>query len=208
MTTRQILIIDIVKENEPITSEQIADRLNVTRSAIRSDLSVLTMAGILDARPRVGYFCTGNTPSSMLKKRVNELKVEEIKAQPVVIREDTTVYDAIITLFLRDVGSLFVVQDDENLVGVVSRKDLLKIAIGNADADKIPVSRAMTRMPNVVTVTPDESALDAAIKIVDRSIDALPVVSMEKIGDKAIYKVIGKVTKTTITKLFVEFGRS
>jgi len=48
--------VDIVKKNEPITSEQIAEKLNLTRAALRPDLSILTMSGILDARPRVGYF--------------------------------------------------------------------------------------------------------------------------------------------------------
>ena len=201
------MIIDIVRENEPITSEQIAEKLNLTRSALRSDLSVLTMAGILDARPRVGYFFTGNTPPSMFKKRINEIKVEQIKAQPVVIKEDTSVYDAIVTLFLRDVGTIFVAHEDDGLIGIVSRKDLLRIAIGNADINKIPVSIIMTRMPNIVTVTPEESALDAAIKIVERAVDALPVVICEKSGDKIIHKIVGKVTKTTITKLFVEFGK-
>lgn len=208
MTSRQVTIIDIVKENEPITSEQIAEKLNLSRSALRSDLSVLTMAGILDARPRVGYFFTGNAPPNMLQKRAKEIKVEEIKAQPVIIKEDTSAYDAIVTLFLRDVGTLFVVQEDESLVGVVSRKDLLKIAIGNADITKIPVSIIMTRMPNIVTVTPEESALDAAIKIVEQAVDALPVVTIDKVQDRTIYKVVGKVTKTTITKLFVEFGKA
>ena len=56
LNERQLKIIDIVKENEPITGEKIADRLNVTRATLRSDLVVLTMTGILDARPKVGYF--------------------------------------------------------------------------------------------------------------------------------------------------------
>ena len=55
LNQRQLKIIDIVKENEPITSESIAASLNVTRATLRSDLAILTMTGILDARPKVGY---------------------------------------------------------------------------------------------------------------------------------------------------------
>jgi len=134
--------------------------------------------------------------------------VDEIKAVPVVVKEGASVYDAIVTLFLEDVGTLFVVQEDGNLAGLVSRKDLLKIAIGNADIHKIPIGVIMTRMPNLVTVTQEESAFDAAQKIVDHQVDALPVVKIEQEGDKVKYKVIGKVTKTTITKLFVELGKA
>ena len=59
LNERQLKIIDIVKENEPITSESIASSLNVTRATLRSDLAILTMTGILDARPKVGYFYSG-----------------------------------------------------------------------------------------------------------------------------------------------------
>ena len=52
LSKRQQQIIDLVKENEPITSETIAKELGLTRSAIRPDLSILTMTGILQARPK------------------------------------------------------------------------------------------------------------------------------------------------------------
>jgi DNA-binding FadR family transcriptional regulator len=39
----------------------IAKKLNVRRATLRPDLTVLTMAGLLEARPRVGYFYTGKT---------------------------------------------------------------------------------------------------------------------------------------------------
>jgi CBS domain-containing protein len=94
----------------------------------------------------------------------------------------TSVYDTIVQLFLEDVGTIFVVQDDGSLSGLVSRKDLLKIAIGNADIHKIPVGIIMTRMPNLVTLTPEETAYDAAKKIVDHQVDALPVVKVIKTG--------------------------
>jgi len=200
--------VDIVKKNEPITSEQIAEKLNLTRAALRPDLSILTMSGILQARPRVGYFFSGKTTTSLVAERIRDIKVDEIKSIPVVIKEDTTVYDAIVTLFLRDIGTLFVADDEGSLSGLVSRKDLLKIAIGNADIHKIPVGIIMTRMPNIVTVTLDESAYDAARKLIDHQIDALPVVKIEKQGDNVRYRVVGKITKTTICKLFVELGES
>ncbi|MEG2936422.1 MAG: helix-turn-helix domain-containing protein, partial [Clostridium sp.] len=55
LSQRQEQIIELVKANEPITSEAIAKELGLTRSAIRPDLSILTMTGILQARPKVGY---------------------------------------------------------------------------------------------------------------------------------------------------------
>lgn len=165
------------------------------------------MSGILEARPRVGYFFTGKTALSFISEKINSITVDEIKAVPVVINEEASVYDAIVQLFLEDVGTIFVVQDDGILSGLVSRKDLLKIAIGNADIHKIPVGIIMTRMPNLVTLTPEETAYDAARKIVDHQVDALPVVKVVKQDGETKYKVVGKVTKTTITKVFVRLGK-
>ena len=55
LSRRQQKIIQIVKDNGPITGEHIADQLDLTRATLRPDLAILTMAGFLEARPRVGY---------------------------------------------------------------------------------------------------------------------------------------------------------
>ena len=51
-TKRQEEIINIVKVEQPITSEAIAEKLGVTRAALRADLAILTMTDTLDARPK------------------------------------------------------------------------------------------------------------------------------------------------------------
>jgi CBS domain-containing protein len=108
-------------------------------------------------------------------------------------------------MFLEDVGTLFVVKENKQLAGVVSRKDLLKTAMGKQDLQKIPVSIVMTRMPNIITCSPDDSLLDAAAKLIRYQVDALPVVRPMEEGDGV--EVIGRITKTTITKAFVELGQ-
>ena len=60
LSVRQQDIVSIVRAEGPITGEAIAKRLNLTRSALRSDLTVLTMLQILAARPKVGYFYIGS----------------------------------------------------------------------------------------------------------------------------------------------------
>ncbi|MFT9497076.1 helix-turn-helix transcriptional regulator [Anaerosolibacter sp.] len=206
LSERQLKIIEIVKENEPITSEHIAQFLNVTRATLRPDLAILTMSGILDARPKVGYLYSGNNTVSIISEHVKRTKVSDIKSLPIVVDEQTTLYDALVSLFLEDVGSIYVLSHGY-LAGVVSRKDFLKNIMGGTDIHKMPVGLIMTRMPNIVTTYPHETALEAAIKIIEHEVDSLPVV--EKIEDKGKehFKVIGKVSKTSITRLFVELGR-
>ncbi|HHU63792.1 MAG TPA: helix-turn-helix transcriptional regulator [Clostridiales bacterium] len=204
ISSRQRKIISIVKNNQPITSERIADTLNLSRAALRSDLAVLTMAGILNAKPKVGYVYTGKTSASSIIAYLQNTKIKDIKAEATVVDENTSIYDAIVNLFLEDVGTLFIVKDGF-LTGVVSRKDLLKSAMGNTDINRVPVGIVMTRMPNIVTVYDDSTVIEAAKKILEREVDSLPVV--EKIKDKSgteNYRVVGKVSKTTITKFFVK----
>src|SRR5690625_4478125 len=124
-------MIEIVKQNEPITSEQIAHQLKLSRATIRPDLSILTMAGYLEARPRVGYFFTGKTGSELLAKRLMKYKIKEFQSVPVVVKESASVYDAISMMFLNDVGTLFVINNEKCLSGVLSRKDLFRACIGN-----------------------------------------------------------------------------
>jgi CBS domain-containing protein len=207
LTKRQEEIIEIVKKNQPITSEQIAEKLNLTRAALRPDLAILTMTGILEARPKVGYVYSKKGQNTLKYKSIKEITVGEIKSKPTVVSEDMSIYDSIIQLFINDTGTLFV-ENKGYLTGAVSRKDFLKITLGNTDIHKVPVGIIMTRMPNIITITDDESAYEAARRIIEHEIDSLPVVEKVKTEDgKEMYKITGKVSKTTITRLFVELGK-
>ncbi|QLY78654.1 helix-turn-helix transcriptional regulator [Clostridium intestinale] len=206
-SNRQEEIIRLVKEGQPITSEALAEKLGVTRAAIRPDLSVLTMMGILDARPKVGYVYSSKTTKSRVYDFISNIKVKDIMSKPTIVSEETMVYDAIVYLFLKDVGTLFV-ENDGNLTGAVSRKDFLKIAIGGTDIHKVPVGVIMTRMPNIIHASPEDSAFVVAKKIIEHEIDSIPIVEREAREDREIIKMVGKVSKTNITKLFVRLGDS
>ncbi len=189
----------IVKDNGPITGEHIADRLKLTRATLRPDLAILTMAGYLDARPRVGYFYTGKTGAQLLTENLNKIYVREYQSMPVVVNESISVYDAIVTVFLEDVGTLYVVDEHSHLVGVLSRKDLLRASIGKQELSALPVNIIMTRMPNITYCEKDDLLIEVAKKLIDKQIDSMPVV---KSTDQGL-EVTGRITKTNITKAFV-----
>lgn len=199
----------MVKEGQPVTSEALAEKLGVTRAALRADLAILTMTGILDARPKVGYVYSGKNVNSDILDNISKIKVGDIMSKPVTVNESTMVYDAIVYLFLNDVGTVFI-ENNGNLVGAASRKDFLKIAIGGTDIHKIPVSIIMTRMPNIIYGLKDDSAYTLAKKIIEHEIDSIPIVEKNSIDEngKESLKIIGKISKTNITKLFVKLGES
>ncbi|WP_311315638.1 helix-turn-helix transcriptional regulator [Neobacillus niacini] len=202
LNKRQEQILHIVKEQGPITGENIAEQLNLTRATLRPDLAILTMAGFLDARPRVGYFYTGKSGTQLLTENLQKIHVKDYQSIPVVVNENVSVYDAICTMFLEDVGTLFVVDTNSLLVGVVSRKDLLRASIGKQELITIPVHIIMTRMPNITMCERDDLLIDIARKLIEKQIDAIPVVRKTDKG----YEVIGRITKTNITKAFVALG--
>ncbi|WP_373459885.1 helix-turn-helix transcriptional regulator [Neobacillus driksii] len=202
LTKRQETIIQIVKDNGPITGENIAEQLNLTRATLRPDLSILTMAGYLDARPRVGYFYTGKSGTQLLTENLQKILVRDYNSIPVLVKENVSVYDAICTMFLEDVGTLFVVDQNSLLVGVLSRKDLLRASIGKQELTALPINIIMTRMPNITMCEMDDNLIDVAKLLIDKQIDALPIVRPSENG----YEVIGRITKTNITKAFVALG--
>lgn len=203
---RQLEILEIVKKHQPISSENIAQLLNITRSAIRSDLNLLTMSGYLEAKPKVGYMYIKSSERQKIADYLYTVRVGDVKSRPVAMMEKASVYDAVVMLFLEDVGSIFITNEERDLVGVISRKDLLKAAIGGSDINQMPVGIIMTRMPNLITVLPTEPIVEAARKIIDHQIDALPVVEeIFKNGVRHV-KLIGRLSKTNITKLFLELG--
>ncbi len=200
LTARQHEIMEIVKQHEPITGDQIAEMIGVSRPTIRSDLAVLVMLGMLDAKPKVGYFLgTQMTTAAETLKQLHEKRVKDVVSRPVIVKESTTIQDAVITMFLEDVGNLVVAGENGELAGVVSRKDLLKFTLGNAAAPQMPVSMVMTRQPKVVTASPEDPVLDAAAKMIHHQVDSLPVI--EESG-----AIAGSISTETTTRLLLELA--
>ncbi len=200
LTARQHEIMEIVKQHEPITGDQIAEMIGVSKPTIRSDLAVLVMLGMLDAKPKVGYFLgTQMTTAAETLKQLHEKRVKDVVSIPVIVKESTTIQDAVITMFLEDVGNLVVAGENGELAGVVSRKDLLKFTLGNAAAPQMPVSMVMTRQPKVVTASPEDPVLDAAAKMIHHQVDSLPVI--EESG-----AIAGSISTETTTRLLLELA--
>lgn len=158
------------------------------------------MCGVLDAKPKVGYYIKREKSNLDFFEKLSSIKVKDVKSVPIVVSEETSVYDTIVTLFLENVGTIFIVNNDE-LKGVISRKDLLKAAMGSNDLNKMPIGIIMTRVPKIIYCKPSESIIEAAEKIIENEIDCVPIVN-----DKN--KIIGRISKTNITKVVLEIAKN
>lgn len=200
-TQLQENIIELLKEKGRLSQTDIAYELNADKSEVETDLVTLENLEIIGSHKQHGYYYQGSRNYVAFAEILKYYSVENIMSMPVIIEERLSVYDAIVTLFLENVGSIYVTKNND-LVGVVSRKDLLRAAIGQDDINKTPVNMVMTRMPNIKTVSLETSVYESAKIIVESQIDGVPVVKEED----GILKVVGRVTKTNLTNLFVKLG--
>ena len=189
LTERQRKILMMLREKSLLSGDEIAQNLNVTKSALRTDFSILTGLKLITAKQNKGYIY-----NEYIIKRVRDYMSPQNS-----INVKTSVYDAIIHLFNFDLGTLIVVEN-EKLVGIISRKDLLKAALNRKNIEKIPVSIIMTRMPNIVHCFEDDNIMEAIEKLIKHEIDSLPVLRKEK----GKLSLVGRFTKTNVTKLFYQ----
>ena len=208
LSERQQTILRIIEEHGPITGQDIASELSLSRAALRPDLTILSMAGLIDARPRVGYYATGRSPSDIFAGLLAEILIGNEQSRPIVIRETASVYDAVVMMFMEDVGSIIVVSEGDYIEGIISRKDLLKAAIGPKNLSELPVKVVMTRMPNIVMATAQESVLRGAQRLIEHQIDTLPVVEPEYVDGQERFRVVGRFTKSNITQIFVRLAQN
>ncbi len=102
------------------------------------------------------------------------MKVDELCSKDVVsIKSDNTLNDAISIMLSKRFHQLPVV--DEELEGLVNLKD---IALSNMDAEKTKVSKFIEKVP---TLAPGDDIIDAAKKILNSGMRALPVVKGGKL---------------------------
>ena len=190
LTERQKKILIMLKEKSLLSGDEIAQNLNITKSALRTDFSILTTLKLITSKQNKGY---------SYNNKCTIIKVRECMSPQNSIDIRTSVYDAIIHLFNYDLGTLVVVEN-EKLVGIISRKDLLKATLNKKNIEKTPVSMIMTRMPNIVHCFEDDNIIEAIEKLIKHEIDSLPVLRKEK----GKLSLVGRFTKTNVTKLFYQ----
>lgn len=188
LTDRQEKILEIVKNNSPISGDEIAKKIKFSKSALRTDFSILTKLQLITSKTKVGY---------IYKDKYALNKVKDVMSPQNAISVDTSIYNAIIHLFNLDLGTILVVKNG-SLAGIISRKDLLKAALNTKNIEKTPISMIMTRIPNIVFCYEDDTILVAIEKLIKHEIDSIPVLKREK--NKVL--VVGRFTKTNVTKLY------
>lgn len=129
---------------------------------------------------------------------------ERMSTNPVTISADSAITDALRVMRQNQVRRLPVLDEQGNMVGIVSEKDLLYASPSPATSlsiyemhymlSRLKVTELMTA--EIITVSPDIPLEEAARIMADNKIGGLPVVEDGKL--------VGIITETDIFKVFLE----
>lgn len=97
---------------------------------------------------------------------------------PVTCRHDATVKDAAALMRDHQISSVVVTENDD-VVGIVTGRDLTNKVLASGLDPQLPVAKIMT--PNPVTIEPGDLGLDAMITLAHHNISHLPVAEGGKI---------------------------
>jgi CBS domain-containing protein len=127
------------------------------------------------------------------------VRVAEIMTNATVTDSTTvSLVSAAALMWRQQTGSLVIVEDDE-IVGIVTERDVLRTVAAGKDLDTVAVGDVMST--DVVTTTPDTPVRDAARLMARDWIRHLPVVESDG-------RLVGIVSQRDITGVFAALIRA
>src|SRR5256714_3502851 len=116
----------------------------------------------------------------MAETTARERTVGDIMSHPVVtVRPADTVAEAAACMRERKVGSVVVVNADERAIGILTERDMIRIASAGSDASTAKVSEWMTADPD--TIASDVEARAAFTKLSEHGYRHIPVVDADRL---------------------------
>ena len=107
------------------------------------------------------------------------MKVRDLLKDAVIsCREDEPLECAVAKMYAANVGSVVVVDEAGRPVGIVTERDIVRLLAQEVDF-KTPLGQVARK--GLVTASPDDSVLSAAVKMVENNIRHMPVVEGERL---------------------------
>jgi len=140
------------------------------------------------------------------------MKVADILRQKgdrvVTIEEHKTVYDAICTLVAEKIGSVLVTDAEEQIVGILTERDILRLAHSRLDEmKKLPICDVMTR--RLFVASPADDVEEIKRLMTEKRIRHVPVfengklVGMVSIGDIVKHQLTDLTTENEMLRNYI-----
>ncbi|MET1159992.1 MAG: CBS domain-containing protein [Thermoprotei archaeon] len=126
---------------------------------------------------------------------ISYLKASDLMRDPIIVKPDISVSDALATILNEGIGALLVVNEKNELVGIVTKRDILwALKYRASDAKYLKVKDIMKKNP--ITVTSDTSIVDIVNIMLQHNISHIPVVEDGKligiISDRELLEVLSE----------------
>ena len=166
-------------------------RLPVVNAGNNKVVGIITSMDIVD-------FMRGGSKYNLIREKhgrnflaaINEPVREIMEENVITLKENADIDEAIETFLTKNVGGTPIVNDDNQLISLITERDVIRALLDKIDENEV-IDDYITR--KVIVATPGERLKDVARTMVRNGFRRLPVVSEERL--------VGIITSTDFIKL-------
>ena len=184
-------LITIDKDQNLSDALKLLRKHNVSRLPVTNHKELVGIISERDIASKLGSSKYESMPASRL--HISSVMVKDVFTVP-----ETMQLDEVAKLMLENgIGSVPVMDADDNMVGIVSKADFVTLAMGIA-FDKITVKEIMTK--DLTVVSPTERLVHARRLMMEDHVGRLPVVEDGKL--------VGMLTSKDLMRAFIDFRKN
>jgi len=183
-------IITVDKDQNLSDALKLLRKHNVSRLPVTNNKELVGIISERDIAAKLGSAKYESMPAS-------RLHISSVMVKDVITVPETMQLDEVARLMLENgIGSVPVMDEDDKMVGIVSKADFVTLAVGIA-FDKITVKEIMTK--DLVVVSPTDRLVHARRQMMEAHVGRVPVVDEEDLK--------GMVTSKDLMRAFIDFRK-
>ena len=183
-------LITVDKDQNLSDALKLLRKHNVSRLPVTNNKELVGIISERDIAAKLGSAKYESMPAS-------RLHISSVMVKDVITVPQTMQLDDVARLMLDNgIGSVPVMNEDDKMVGIVSKADFVTLAVGIA-FDKITVKEIMTK--DLTVVGPTDRLIHARRQMMESNVGRLPVVDDDKLE--------GMLTSKDLMRAFIDFRK-
>ena len=183
-------LITVDKDQNLSDALKLLRKHNVSRLPVTNNKELVGIISERDIANKLGSSKYESMPASRL--HISSVMVKDVFTVPKTMQLE----DVAKLMLDNGIGSVPVMDDDEKMVGIVSKADFVTLATGIA-FDKIAVKEVMSK--ELVTVSPTERIVHARRQMIENHVGRVPVVDDGEL--------VGMITSKDLMRAFIDFRK-
>ena len=183
-------LITVDKDQNLSDALKLLRKHNVSRLPVTNNKELVGIISERDIANKLGSSKYESMPASRL--HISSVMVKDVFTVPKTMQLE----DVAKLMLDNGIGSVPVVDEDEKMVGIVSKADFVTLATGIA-FDKIAVKEVMSK--ELVTVSPTERIVHARRQMIENHVGRVPVVDDGEL--------VGMITSKDLMRAFIDFRK-